>query len=186
MTWSFGPTLLRDLAHSLELLDAGQRREPVSVRWRDAGAAAQQAVVRVFPATLKDHALYAGFAGDLWLQPGAVAAPGAAAAALGGDGELCLVLGAGNHALLSLADVAHKCLVRGAVCVLKMNPVNEWAGPSLEFSLQPLINAGAVRIVYGGPTVGQALAAHPAIQTVRACGAACDGVSETTRCALVV
>ena len=91
-------------------------------------------------------------------------------AVLGGAGEVCLVLGAGNQAVVAVADVALKCLVHGAACVLKMNPVNEWAGPHIEKCLKPLVDAGGLRVVYGGPDVGRTLTSHPTVQSVHITG----------------
>ncbi len=169
--WAATPAVFNDLARSLDALHAGAPRAPTSVRWRRADAASQQqqqqAVATVFPESLFEHLLFHGYAGELWLQPGADPCAVGGAAVLGGPGEVCLVLGAGNQVVVAVADVALKCLVHGAACVLKMNPVNEWAGPHLEACMRPLIAAGALRIVYGGPEVGRTLTAHPAVQTVR-------------------
>jgi hypothetical protein len=171
MLWAVAPTILNDLAHSLELLGEGQCREPVDVRWRrDDDNTPPQAVLRVFPATLTDHITSAGYIGELWLQPGAAPSPGAAVASRDAVGEVCALLGAGNHAMLSVCDVAHVCLVRGHACALKVNPVNEWAGPFIEAALAPLVAAGALRVLYGGPEVGAALTAHHAVQRVHITG----------------
>jgi hypothetical protein len=167
--WAATPAVFNDLARSLDALHAGRARGPTAVRWRatSAPAAPQQAVARVFPDSLFEHLLFHGYAGELWMEPGAQPYAAGGAAVLGGGGEVCLVLGAGNQVVVAVADVALKCLVHGAACVLKMNPVNEWAGPHLEACLRPLVAAGALRIVYGGPEVGRTLTAHPAVQTVR-------------------
>ena len=45
-----------------------------------------------------------------------------------------------------------------------MNPVNEYLGPILDRALQPVIDAGLLRIVYGGADVGS-YALHHAIVT---------------------
>jgi aldehyde dehydrogenase (NAD(P)+) len=60
----------------------------------------------------------------------------------------------------------------GRVCLLKMNPVNEWFGPLLVRALQPLVDAGFLRVVYGGADVGQYLAAHPGIDWIHMTGSA--------------
>jgi acyl-CoA reductase-like NAD-dependent aldehyde dehydrogenase len=60
--------------------------------------------------------------------------------------------------------------VEGLVCVLKMNPVNEWVGPHLERALQPLISRGYLRIVYGGAEVGSSLVYHPLVDDVHITG----------------
>jgi acyl-CoA reductase-like NAD-dependent aldehyde dehydrogenase len=162
-------SILHPQAHSLDALGAKRPRCPTAVRWRAAPGGEQQAVAQVFPDPLFEHLLFHGYQGELWLQPGAAPSFGAEAV-LGGPGEVCLVLGAGNQAVVAVADVALKVLVHGAATILKMNPVNEWAGPHIEASLKPLIDAGALRVVYGGPEVGRTLTAHPAVQSVHITG----------------
>ena len=75
---------------------------------------------------------------------------------------MSLVLGAGNVSSIPPMDVATKMFVEGFVCILKMNPVNEWVGPYLERALAPLIDRGYLRIVYGGAEVGSYLLLPPA------------------------
>ena len=73
------------------------------------------------------------------------------------EGKLVLVLGAGNVSSIPVMDVLSKMFVEGAVCVLKMNPVNEWVAPFLERGLEPLVGRGFLRIVRGGADVGEYL-----------------------------
>jgi aldehyde dehydrogenase (NAD(P)+) len=60
--------------------------------------------------------------------------------------------------------------VDGNVCVLKMNPVNEWVGPILEQCLAPLISRNFLRIVYGGAEVGEYLCQHAGINDIHITG----------------
>ena len=54
-----------------------------------------------------------------------------------------MVLGGGNVNSIPPTDCIYKMFVEGNVCILKMNPVNEWVGPFLEQALAPLIAHGA-------------------------------------------
>jgi aldehyde dehydrogenase (NAD(P)+) len=81
-----------------------------------------------------------------------------------------LVLGAGNVASIPVLDVIYKSFVEGAVCVLKMSPVNAYLGPIFELALAPLISRGFLRIVYGGVEVGAHLTGHPAIDELHITG----------------
>ena len=63
-----------------------------------------------------------------------------------------------------------KLFIEGYVCLLKMNPVNEWVGPILERALAPLCDAGFLRIVYGGADVGEYLVEHAGIDDVHITG----------------
>ena len=47
-------------------------------------------------------------------------------------------------------DVLYKLYAEGEVCILKMNPVNEYIGPIIEKAFKPLIDEGFLAIVYGG------------------------------------
>lgn len=125
-------------------------------------------VVESFPTTLHDRVLMPGVRGEAWLRPGMTPdtvkrgknyrrrveghpiEPGVA-----------FVLGAGNASGLPATDALDQLLVHDRVVVLKMNPVNEWAGPFLERVLAPFIEQDALRIVYGGAAVGQLLVQHP-------------------------
>jgi aldehyde dehydrogenase (NAD(P)+) len=86
------------------------------------------------------------------------------------QGGVSVILGAGNVSSIPAMDVASKLFVDGFVCVLKMNPVNEWVGPFVEQALAPLVSRGYLRVVYGGAEVGSALVYHPAVDDVHITG----------------
>ena len=86
------------------------------------------------------------------------------------QGRVALVLGAGNVASIPVLDVIYKSFVEGAVCVLKMSPVNAYLGPYFELALAPLISRGFLRIVYGGTELGAHLVAHPAVDELHITG----------------
>ena len=82
-----------------------------------------------------------------------------------------MILGAGNVSCIPPMDVAYKMFVEGMVCVLKMNPVNEWVGPYLERALAAAHRRAAIsRIVYGGGDVGAYLVDHPLVDDVHITG----------------
>jgi acyl-CoA reductase-like NAD-dependent aldehyde dehydrogenase len=66
--------------------------------------------------------------------------------------------------------VLSKLFAEGFVCLLKVNPVNEWCGPILERALGPLIERGFLRIVYGGAAEGQYLVEHELVDDVHITG----------------
>ncbi|HMJ50853.1 MAG TPA: aldehyde dehydrogenase family protein [Polyangiaceae bacterium] len=86
------------------------------------------------------------------------------------EGGVSLVLGAGNVSSIPASDVLYKMFVDGNVCVLKMNPVNEWVGPFLEQCLAPLITRHFLRLVYGGADVGEYLCQHAGIHDIHITG----------------
>ena len=70
-----------------------------------------------------------------------------------------VVLGAGNVSAIPLTDTFTKLFHEGGVVLLKLSPVNDYLGPLFERALEPLIDHGYLRIVYGGEDVG-AVAVH--------------------------
>jgi acyl-CoA reductase-like NAD-dependent aldehyde dehydrogenase len=133
--------------------------------------------VRVMPHERYDSFLYAPFKAQTWLEPG-VEAERLAEAQAGfykrrePEGRVALVLGAGNVASIPVLDVIYKSFVQGAVCLLKMSPVNAYLGPHFELALAPLISRGFLRIAYGGPEVGAYLVAHRAVDELHITGSA--------------
>jgi hypothetical protein len=86
------------------------------------------------------------------------------------EGRLCVVLGAGNVNSIPPTDVVHKLFVEGTVCILKMNPVNEYLGPFVERAFAPAIERGFFAVVYGGADVGRHLVEHPLTDEVHITG----------------
>ena len=133
--------------------------------------------VDVFPTSAIEAATYMGYRGAALMQEGVDAAAAWRRQAQqyrgeGPAGSACAVLGAGNVSSIPPTDVFHKLFAEGRVCVLKMNPVNEYVGPFLERALAPLIENGFLRIVYGGGTEGAYLVGHPGVDDVHITGSA--------------
>jgi acyl-CoA reductase-like NAD-dependent aldehyde dehydrogenase len=176
--WLTGPLLTiraaRLLADSLDAI-AARGAPPLGrgVRVRGDG----RLEVDVFPTAAIDAATYFGYRGSALMLPG-VDEPAARAAQASfyrrerPDGGVCAVLGAGNVSSIPPTDVFTKLFAEGRVCVLKMNPVNEYVGPYLERGLAPLVQNGFLRIVYGGGEEGAHLVEHAAVADVHVTGSA--------------
>jgi acyl-CoA reductase-like NAD-dependent aldehyde dehydrogenase len=164
------PRSVRYFIHTLEHDGA----PPAVSQRRRSTPSGDQWIVRVFPQTLLDKALFTGWNIDLWLEPGAVPQQGGIyrrkAAGETWPGKLALVMGAGNQIFLGPTDALHKLFVDDEVVLLKMNPVNETDGPHIERAFKPLIDAGFVRVVYGGIDVGKHLCEHPEVDTIHVTG----------------
>src|SRR5215471_4618045 len=133
--------------------------------------------VDVFPTGAIDAATYMGYRGGALMQEGVDAAAAERRQAplyrgAGPAGSVCAVLGAGNVSSIPATDVLHKLFAEGRVCVLKMNPVNEYVGAFLERGLAPLVEHGFLRIVYGGGAEGAYLVGHPGVDDVHITGSA--------------
>lgn len=131
--------------------------------------------IRVAPYDAYDGALYGGITAETWLNKGISRADVPAHQASfykkkDPEGGVSLVLGAGNVASIPPMDVLYKSFVDGNVCILKMNPVNEYLGPLFERAFKPLIDAGYLAVVYGGGDVGSYLCYHPDVADVHITG----------------
>lgn len=180
--WLAGPVPtmrnLRLLEASLGRLARGTLTRPLSMRRTSDGRVA----ARVFPASTLDRLLFAGFRVEAHMADGLSEADVHEragrfyrASSGGGpgqneDGGLSLILGAGNVSSIPPMDALYKSFVEGQVAVIKMNPVNAWAGPHLEAAFAPMIEAGYWRVVYGGADVGQALVESDAVSDIHITG----------------
>jgi aldehyde dehydrogenase (NAD(P)+) len=134
-----------------------------------------QVVVDVFPTDFYDKILLNGVRGEVWMQPGVTAATVAQTTGLWYRQEtheprVALILGAGNIASIAPLDVLYKLVAEGAVCILKMNPVNQYLGPILEDAFKPIVDGGFLRFAYGGAEAGKYLCAHPLVDEIHITG----------------
>jgi acyl-CoA reductase-like NAD-dependent aldehyde dehydrogenase len=163
---------LRLLAESLEAV-ARQGQPPTGrgLRTRPDG----RVEVEVFPTSGWDANLYRGLHARVLMLPGVDERATRERQASfykrrDPEGKVSLVLGAGNVSSIPIMDVLAKMFIDGHVCVLKMNPVNEWVGPFLERVMQSLVDRNFVRVVYGGGEVGEYLCQHPGVEDLHITG----------------
>lgn len=165
--WLAGPVVvvrnLRLLAESWERIVAG--RDPAADMPRRL-LAPDVWETMVFPASKLDAALFKGFTASVLHRT----ANPQSGPDLPEHGANALVLGAGNVSSIPAMDVLHRMFVDGRTCVLKMNPVNEWAGDFIEKAFQPLVERGYLRIVYGSGDVGEYLCNHRDIDEIHITG----------------
>lgn len=175
--WLGGPMAmqrnLRLLKESLvDVRDYGHPKLPAnSVRVHPNG----QTIVKVFPANGFDKLLFKGFEAEVWQQPDVTPEnlPRNMAVIYQGElppGKVCLVLGAGNVSSIGPLDVIYKMFVDNELCILKMNPVNEYLGPLWERAFKSYIDKGYLRVVYGAAQVGDYLCKHEDIDTIHITG----------------
>jgi acyl-CoA reductase-like NAD-dependent aldehyde dehydrogenase len=162
----------RLLAQSLDDIAAhGKPRLPKPIGQSADG----RALVSVFPGDGLDGALFAGFSCQVRMLPDVSATEVKSRQASfysrkDPEGAVSLILGAGNVASIPPMDAFYKMFVDGSVCLLKMNPVNEYLGPFYEEALKPLFDRGYLRLAYGGGDVGAYLTQHPAVDDVHITG----------------
>ena len=131
--------------------------------------------VEVFPTDGMDKALFTGFSAKCLMEAGVDEKATRARQASfykqkDPKGSVAVILGAGNVASIPPTDTLHKLFVEGRVCVLKMNPVNEYVGPLLERAFAPLIERGYLEIAYGGGDVGKYLVEHALVDDIHITG----------------
>ncbi|MFI5233860.1 MAG: aldehyde dehydrogenase, partial [Gemmatimonadales bacterium] len=139
--WALLYALNRYIRTLDQIAATGRPRIPAKrVRRRPDG----RTVVDVFPETLYDALLLNGIRAEVWMQDGVT--PANLAETLGTwyaqahpQPRVALVLGAGNIASIPPLDVLYKLVADGAVCALKMNPVNAYLRPIFDIALAPLI-----------------------------------------------
>lgn len=131
--------------------------------------------VRVFPTDRIDATLFAGFSIVERMQDGVTTRDAVDHAASfyekqAPEGGVSLILGAGNVSSIPPMDALYKLFAEGRVCVVKMNPVNEWVGRHLEQVFQPFVDEGCLRFVYGGADVGRYLVEHETVADIHITG----------------
>lgn len=175
--WLAGPMAtvrnLRLLAESLEAI--GRTGTPGPAPERFGRTPLGQAVVQVFPNTLVESVLYGGFRAEVRFLDGVSPEEAQRRQASfykksAPTGGVSLVLGAGNVASIPPMDALYKMFVDGNVCIVKLNPVNEYLEPFYTDALQPLVEKGYLRFVLGGAEVGSHLAYHPLVTDVHITG----------------
>ncbi len=174
--WIVGPYFvlrnLRLLQSALTSLSVhGVPRIPGPVRRLADGRAAAQ----VFPFDLYDRIFYPGVSGEVWMQPGVTPETLASTQAIAlreelPRGRVALVLSAGNVSSIGPMDALYKLFVDNQVVIYKTHRVNDYLGPLLERGLWPLVEAGFLRVVYGGVEEGAYLCAHPLVDAIHITG----------------
>jgi aldehyde dehydrogenase (NAD(P)+) len=166
--WATGPwpviRQLRLVAESLESLN----RTGTTPIGRVSRTADDRLAVRVFPSNAIDGVLFSGVTVDVRMQAGITEAkmhPGG-----GHGGRTVLILGAGNLTGIPAMDVVTKLFNEAKVCLLKMSPINAYAGPFIETAFAEAIRRGFLAVVYGGVDEGTFLAHHPGIDEVHLTG----------------
>lgn len=132
-------------------------------------------VVRVFPASPYDRLLYAGITADVYMLRGVTEDRLAESMASfykrrEPHGHVALVLSAGNIAAIAPLDALYKFIAEGAVCIVKLNPVNEYLGSILERAFEPFVSSGYLRFAYGSAGVGDYLCRHDLVESIHLTG----------------
>jgi aldehyde dehydrogenase (NAD(P)+) len=173
--WVLGPwALAAGMNGYLDTLSAlAEDRLPAlrTVRSRPDG----QVIVRVFPSNHFDRLLLSGLSIDVWMQPGVTVATirehvAAIYRTPPRNGQVVLVLSAGNVDAIAPLDALSMLYGRGHVVILKLSPVNDYLRPVLEETFAPLIERGFLQLAHGGAEVGAYLTSHEAVDAIHITG----------------
>lgn len=134
-----------------------------------------QLVADVYPVSFYDKVLLNGIRAEVWMERGVTRQTLPETLGIwyrdkSREPLVALVLGAGNISSIAPLDVLYKLVADGAVCILKMNPVNEYLGPIFEAALKPLVDGGYLRFAYGGAEAGKYLTNHPGVDEIHITG----------------
>jgi hypothetical protein len=163
---------LRKLRQSLSDIESdGHPHIPGPVTTRPNG----QIVAQVFPRGLSERLFFPGVTAEVWMDPRMTVADLSRTPALvyhvrQPSGKIALVLGAGNVASIGPMDTLYKLFVENQVVLFKANPVNAYLDPLLQEGFRVLVEAGFLRIAYGGIEEGNYLCNHPDIDDIHLTG----------------
>ncbi len=85
-------------------------------------------------------------------------------------GKIAGVLGAGNVSSIPASDTLYKIFHDREAVLLKLNPVNDYLEPFFNDAFLPLINAKLLRIVSGGPDIGESIVNNASITSLHLTG----------------
>lgn len=176
--WLAGPyVVLRNMRLLRGTLEEIRRHGKPQIPGPVSRNASGSVVAQVFPASLWDRLFYPGVTAEVWMQPGvtedglpatqAVAYSGATSPA---TGRVALVLGAGNVSSIGPMDALYKLFAEKQVVLYKSHPAQDPVGPLFERAFARFIDAGFVRVVYGGAEVGAYLTGHDGIDEIHITG----------------
>jgi Aldehyde dehydrogenase family len=167
--WLAGPFAVMHYLRLLIRSLSGRANPPQRVRQRRRSVSVTQATVQVFPNTLSERLLWPGTTAEVWVetnQPLDIVQTSPER-----EGNVALVLGAGNISSIGPLDILHQLFVENRVALLKMNPVNAAIGPWIEQAFASLQSEGLFAIAYGGAELGAYLCQHSAVDAIHITGA---------------
>ena len=175
--WTSGPWALiygaESMVGTLKALDNGKNPPIGKIRSRPDG----QLVANIFPYNIYHHLLLSGIRAEVWMQKNVnkdnfddhIAQVYKSNSQ---NGNVSLVLGAGNVSSIPPLDVLDRLFAHLSVSILKMHPVNDYLKDIFEKIFEDFISAGFVQIVSGGADVGKYLCNHEEIDHIHITGGA--------------
>ena len=120
----------------------------------------KQFVAQVMPDSIKESLLWRGFESEVWIQKDKYPTQGNIYHDLNASPALSLILGAGNVSSISPLDALNKLYVEGKVCIVKLNPINDYLLEIFNKIFFDLIQDGYLSFIKGKKEIGEYLFNH--------------------------
>lgn len=166
--WLAGPAVvMRQLGFLKTALKAGGSPKPNKISQNENG----QYRVQVMPKDFSESILWHGFHAEIWVQKGKEPTQGRIyKESAQVTPTLSLILGAGNVSSIAPLDALHKLYAEGKVCLVKLNPVNDYLADILNEVFFDLIHDGFLSFVKGDGETGAELCKHSSVDEIHITG----------------
>ena len=128
----------------------------------------------IFPQDFKDGIVWRGVKGTVYLQSGTRVEHFDQYQENYQDphfeGGVSLILASGNYAHLTFYDTFHKLIAQKNVVLIKINPVKAYLSDILTTIFKPFMDAGVIRVIEGGASVGHYVSYHPLVDAIHMTG----------------
>ncbi|WP_186646748.1 NAD-dependent aldehyde dehydrogenase [Fluviispira vulneris] len=131
---------------------------------------ANQYIARVVPANVYDKVMWGGFTAEVRILKNKEPTQGMFYRKDKVTGSLSLVLGAGNVSSISPLDALHKLFIEGKVCLVKLNPVNDYLLDIFNNVFDDLIKEGFLAFIKGDSETSEWLCNHPLVDDIHITG----------------
>lgn len=163
--WFAGPVVLMRYLSLLEKTLKSEFFQPLKTSKKN-----KRLECEVLPQNIWEKLVWLGMSAKVILQEGREDSRAARYHNGNLDGLCSLVLGAGNVASIAAADALHKLFVENSICIVKMNPVNQYLCDVFQEIFQPLIDEEFLLFVTGDAEIGEILCQHEAIDNIHITG----------------
>jgi acyl-CoA reductase-like NAD-dependent aldehyde dehydrogenase len=157
-----GPyVLMRSLRLMKTSLENNYQREHVRLEQKG-----ERVVARVMPLNALEAILWKNASAEIWIEKNKPASQGTRPQEAG----VCLVLGAGNVSSIAPLDALYKLYHEGVVCLVKLNPVNDYLCDILRLIFAPLIEDGFLDFVKADTPTSSWLCEHALVTEIHLTG----------------
>ncbi|BBH51871.1 NAD-dependent aldehyde dehydrogenase [Fluviispira sanaruensis] len=129
-----------------------------------------QYIARVLPAHFYDKVMWRGFTAEVRILKNKEPSQGMFYKRNKVTGSLSLVLGAGNVSSIAPLDALHKLFTEGKVCLVKLNPVNDYLLDIFNNIFADLIKDGYLAFIKGDAETSEWLCNHLLVDDIHITG----------------